>query len=255
MPLDPGPHVFRGTRRRRDSRRWHAGLPIETQVIRGSRPQASHQGSRSRAAGQAASTTIPAQRRSRESPRRSAAASHVHPHLARPRPRGPHLERENSAARLDLTSRPAHTAGHNRWATQRTPLPHISASEPSALNIRIRASARARTADEDQPVAADAPMPVGDPPAPGRPGRRASARRSSRRRRSRCRRRAFSRSSSSYHSRDLPGKRPGQAGFPAQSTRSPPFIGAAPPGMQTADRAAAGPGATGPPLRVWERPR
>ena len=29
-----------------------------------------------------------------------------------------------------------------RWATHRMPLPHISASLPSALNIRIRATAR-----------------------------------------------------------------------------------------------------------------
>ena len=54
-------------------------------------------------------------------------------------------------------------------ATQRTPLPHISASDPSALNIRMRASATSDRADQNQAVAADAEMPVGDPPGQSRP--------------------------------------------------------------------------------------
>ena len=79
----------------------------------------------------------------------------------------------------------------NRYlATQRTPLPHISPSEPSALNIRIRASARSEGMIRIRP----------SPPIPkwrsltgtrqrGRVGRRLAGRRCSHTR-NRCRSRA-----------------------------------------------------------------
>ena len=47
------------------------------------------------------------------------------------------------------------------------PFPDISASEPSALKMRIRTSARLGRRREDQAVGADAEMPVAD-----RPGKR-----------------------------------------------------------------------------------
>ena len=100
--------------------------------------------------------------------------------------RRPQLQRQDAGARLDRATSPGGTAmvvevlGHAA-----EPLPHISASEPSALNIRIRASA-ARWADQDQPVAADAEMPVRDFGGPARSGRAGGARRSNRHRYSHC---------------------------------------------------------------------
>ena len=49
-------------------------------------------------------------------------------------------------------------------ATQRTPLPHISGTEPSALMTRMRTShpARARRQDEEHAVGAHAEAPVAE---------------------------------------------------------------------------------------------